>query len=207
MDSGKYFFKNMSRFVAPDFIPNDEDIVRARTRTTGIVESTFQIEDHKFLLVDVGGQRSERRRWMHSFDDVTAVIFFASLTEYDQVLYEDSSKNRMAESLDLFGEMSSSSWFNRSAFLLFLNKVDLFEEKIARTEMTALFPEYDGGHDFEGGLDFLKEQYEERCTRKGAKIYTHFTTATDKSNVEVIFNKCKEVIISQNLERLGFGRL
>lgn len=42
-------------------------------------------------MVDVGGQRSERRKWIHCFDNVTSIIFLAAVSEYDQVLYE--SKN------------------------------------------------------------------------------------------------------------------
>lgn len=60
-------------------------------------------------LVDVGGQRSERSKWIHSFDSVTSVIFCVALSEYDQVLLEDSSQNRMAESLVLF----ESIWISR----------------------------------------------------------------------------------------------
>lgn len=39
-------------------------------------------------MVDVGGQRSERRKWIHCFENVTSIIFLAALSEYDQVLYE-----------------------------------------------------------------------------------------------------------------------
>lgn len=42
-----------------------------------------------FRLCDVGGQRTERRKWIHCFDDVTAIIFVAALNEYDMMLEED----------------------------------------------------------------------------------------------------------------------
>ena len=48
-----------------------------------------------FLFVDVGGQRNERRKWIHCFDSVHGVIFVAALSEYDQALFEDNSVNRM----------------------------------------------------------------------------------------------------------------
>jgi len=43
-------------------------------------------------MVDVGGQRSERRKWIHCFDKVQAIIFLVAVSEYDQVLAEDESQ-------------------------------------------------------------------------------------------------------------------
>ena len=42
-------------------------------------------------MVDVGGQRSERRKWIHCFENVTSIIFLVALSEYDQVLYEETN--------------------------------------------------------------------------------------------------------------------
>lgn len=42
-------------------------------------------------MFDVGGQRSERKKWMHCFENVTAVVFLAAISEYDQVLVEDET--------------------------------------------------------------------------------------------------------------------
>jgi hypothetical protein len=81
-------------------------------------------------MVDVGGQRNERRKWIHCFEDVTAIIFVAALSEYDQVLEEDNETNRMVESLKLFEDTINNDWFNRKPIILFLNKVDIFEKKL-----------------------------------------------------------------------------
>lgn len=47
-----------------------------------------------FRLFDVGGQRSERKKWIHCFEDVTAIIFCVAMSEYDQVLHEDETTVR-----------------------------------------------------------------------------------------------------------------
>ena len=47
--------------------------------------------DHGCRLFDVGGQRSERKKWIHCFEDVTAIIFCVAMSEYDQVLHEDET--------------------------------------------------------------------------------------------------------------------
>ena len=66
-------------------MPTEQDVLRARVRTTGIVQQNFQIKDKKYTMFDVGGQRNERRKWIHCFDNVTAVIFVTAISEYDQV--------------------------------------------------------------------------------------------------------------------------
>lgn len=43
-------------------------------------------------MVDVGGQRSERRKWIHCFENVTSIMFLVALSEYDQVLVESDSE-------------------------------------------------------------------------------------------------------------------
>ena len=43
-------------------------------------------------MVDVGGQRSERRKWIHCFENVTSIMFLNALSEYDQVLVESDSE-------------------------------------------------------------------------------------------------------------------
>jgi guanine nucleotide-binding protein subunit alpha len=49
----------------------------------------FSLKDNEMLMVDVGGQKSERRKWIHCFQDVTSILFLVSLSGYDQCLVED----------------------------------------------------------------------------------------------------------------------
>jgi len=42
-------------------------------------------------MVDVGGQRSERKKWIHCFENVTAIIFMVAANEYDMTLVEDGA--------------------------------------------------------------------------------------------------------------------
>ena len=96
--------------------------MRARVRTSGIVEEKYMIDGVNFRMYDVGGQRNERKKWIHCFDEVTAVIFVAAMNEYDQVLYEDATQNRMNEAVILFDEICNSQFFTRTSMILFLNK-------------------------------------------------------------------------------------
>ena len=50
----------------------------------------------------------------------------------------------MQESLKLFDSICNNKWFGDTSIILFLNKKDLFEEKILRSPLTLCFPEYAG---------------------------------------------------------------
>lgn len=137
-DSLEYFVENIERIGQPDFLPNNQDILRSRVRTSGIVEAEYNIKGVNVAMFDVGGQRNERKKWIHCFDNVTAVIFVAAISEYDQVLYEDQHTNRQEEAVSLFEEMCDSTWFKNKSMILFLNKRDVFRKKLATTPFKVL---------------------------------------------------------------------
>lgn len=84
-----YYFSDLDRLFESHYQPHEQDIVQCRARTIGITETTFKLRDHEMLMVDVGGQKSERRKWIHCFQDVTSILFLVSLSGYDQCLVED----------------------------------------------------------------------------------------------------------------------
>ncbi|PRP73188.1 guanine nucleotide-binding protein alpha-1 subunit [Planoprotostelium fungivorum] len=205
MDSSFYLADNLDRFADSNFIPSLDDVLRIRARTVGISEIHFKIENRSFTLVDVGGQRSERRKWMHCFEDVTAILFCVALNEYDLKLFEDEDVNRMVESLELFEQIANSQWFASTAIILFLNKMDLFREKIKKVPLQDLFPEYEGGVDPQAGAAYIEKALISRVNNPSAKIFSHQTTATDTGNVKIVFDAVRQTLLSNHLEKLGFG--
>jgi len=202
-DSADYFFNKVTELGSKDYIPSEQDVLRSRVRTTGIVENCFDIEGNQFKMFDVGGQRNERKKWIHCFEDVTAVLFVAAISEYDQVLYEDENTNRMDEALNLFEEISNSKWFGTTAMILFLNKRDLFQEKIKNVSLRVCFPEYEGEDSYEDGTAFIQAQFESKSRNPTKSIYSHVTCATDTGNVGAVFNAVKDIIIQTGLTEAG----
>ena len=95
-------------------------------------------------MFDVGGQRSERKKWIHCFENVTTILFLVAISEYDQLLFEDETVNRMQEALTLFDSICNSRWFVKTSIILFLNKIDRFKEKLPVSPMKNYFPDYEG---------------------------------------------------------------
>lgn len=183
-------------------------------------------------MFDVGGQRSERKKWIHCFEGVTAIIFCVALSGYDLVLAEDEEMNRMIESMKLFDSICNSKWFVETSIILFLNKKDLFEEKIVRSPLTICFPEYSGkfsrfapsfdystfskcfffssylvhtgSNTYEEASSYIRMKFENLNKRKDQKeIYTHLTCATDTNNIQFVFDAVTDVIIKNNLKDCG----
>jgi guanine nucleotide-binding protein G(i) subunit alpha len=113
-DSADYFFQAVPRIAKPDYLPTEDDVLRSRVKTTGVIEHEIRIRDRLFKVTDVGGQRSERKKWLNVFESVSVLLFLASLAEYDQRLREDEAVSRLEESLTLFETIANSSWFASS---------------------------------------------------------------------------------------------
>ena len=202
--------KDYPTWGGPDWVPNVDECVRARVRTSGIIEEDFVYKGIKFRLYDAGGQRAERRKWIHCFDAVTAVIFVAASSEYDQNLFEDAKVNRLQEAITLFGETCNSKWFVNTPIILFLNKKDLFIEKFQvrkiSLDISGLFPTAPENHDdVEGALRWVRDQFLEAKKIREKEIFVHHTTATDPQNVETVFNDCSAIILQQNLNASGLS--
>ena len=204
-DSAEYFFSKLDEIAKDGYIPTQQDVLRSRVRTTGIVENDFLIQGNHFKMFDVGGQRSERKKWIHCFEGVTAVIFVGVLSEYDLMLYEDNTVNRMKETIVLFDEICNSRWFAKTAIILFLNKRDMFEEKIRRVPLSVcpLFANYPGPNTYEAGCALIERTFHEKNKNPQNVIYTHITCATDTSNISVVFDSVKDIIIRRSLGEVG----
>ncbi|ODO08355.1 guanine nucleotide-binding protein subunit alpha [Cryptococcus wingfieldii CBS 7118] len=202
MDSATYFFANIRKIAGPDYVPDEADVLRARTKTTGISETRFNMGQLSIHMFDVGGQRSERKKWIHCFEAVTSIIFCVALSEYDQVLLEESGQNRMQESLVLFESVINSRWFLRTSVILFLNKIDLFKQKLPKVPLVNYFPEYTGGADINKAAKYILWRFTQ-TNRARLSVYPHLTQATDTSNIRLVFAAVKETILQNALRDSG----
>jgi len=199
LDQAEYFMNHCPRLCANNTVPIENDVLHARAKTTAVVEFEFADNGNTFQLVDVGGQRNERRKWIHWFEKVTALIFVASLADYDQTLIENSEINCMSESIKIFGEICNSKWFINTHIMLILNKLDLFEEKIKYTDpKDYCFPDYTGGLNKDEALKYIALQFSEKNKNPERTIDIKHTCALEKDNIDFIFKNVQQIIFKQN---------
>lgn len=202
-DSAHFFLINCKKYAKDNYLPSYDDALRARAKTVGVVEIPFTVQKKEFCVIDVGGQRNERRKWIHLFEDVTAVFFVASLSDYDLRLEEDPSVNRMRDAVLLFEEVINNKWLRDTPTILFLNKRDLFEEKISRgIDLRCCYSMYTGGCDIEKATRFIREMFQKQNANDGRQIYTHVTTAIDTQNIRFVFNVVQDILLRATLDEL-----
>ncbi|THG95983.1 hypothetical protein EW026_g5762 [Hermanssonia centrifuga] len=203
-DSAVYYFNAIDRMANSSYMPTDQDILRSRVKTTGITETTFKVGELTYKLFDVGGQRSERKKWIHCFENVTALVFLVSLSEYDQMLYEDESVNRMQEALTLFDSICNSRWFVKTSIILFLNKIDLFAEKLPRSPLGDYFPDYQGGDNYDAACSYLLNRFVSLNQSAATKqIYAHYTCATDTNQIKFVLSAIQDILLQLHLRECG----
>ncbi|XP_040041075.1 guanine nucleotide-binding protein subunit alpha-14 [Gasterosteus aculeatus] len=209
LDSTEYYMSNLDRISAPDYIPTEQDVLRVRFPTTGIHDYSFTINKITLRIVDVGGQKSERRKWIHCFENVTSLIFLASLSEYDQVLEERDTINRMHESLALFYTTIHSPWFLYTSIILFLNKTDILADKVQTSDLQRYFPGFTGNQrNPEDAKNYIRKLYEQQAANRDKReewktLYPHFTCATDTSNIRKVFSDVKDTVLIKSLRDYG----
>ncbi|KAE9963504.1 hypothetical protein BLS_007169 [Venturia inaequalis] len=210
-DNLRYYMEDsggLDRLYVNGYLPTDQDILRARLRTTGISETLFNINQYTYRMFDVGGQRSERKKWIHVFDNVQVVLFLVAISGYDHALVEDRNGNQMHEALMLFESIANSKYFERSALILFLNKIDLFTEKV-RSNISPIdkwFPDYRGPQKGQDPVDaaktFFAEKFKCLVRTPNKQVYVHYTNATDTNLLAKTMSSVQDMIVQRNLQNL-----
>ncbi|KAI1085048.1 G protein alpha subunit [Whalleya microplaca] len=203
-DNLAYFCEDADRLWASGYVPTDQDLLRSRNRTTGILETVFDLGQLTYRMFDVGGQRSERKKWIHCFENVNCLLFLVAISGYDQCLVEDKDGNQMNEALMLWESIANSHWFTKSALILFLNKMDLFREKIAGSPITSHgFVDYQGPpDDYKQASKYFMDKFRALNRNPEKEIYGHFTNATDTNLLKITMGSVQDMIIQRNLKQL-----
>ena len=183
LDSAEYFLNNMKKYIGQDYVPTFDEICHCRVRTTGIKKEMFLFNKVLFTVFDIGGQRSERRKWLTVCDNVKAVIYVSSLAGYNQVIFEDNKTNRLIEAWNAYDKSVNHDSFKKINIILFLNKCDLFDIMIKDIPFTTCpVDDYkDPPNDKDAVIKYIIKQFQKRTVgfdTGSRSIYPHITCAT-----------------------------
>jgi guanine nucleotide-binding protein G(i) subunit alpha len=183
-DSIALIFENIVRLSSTDYIPCDEEVIRARVRTTGIVESKCDIGGFKFLLWDSGGQRNERKKWIHMLENVSLMTYMVSIGDFDELCFEDDTVNRMEESVACFEEVVNSRFLPGVPIVLVFTKYDVFQQKCQTIDISLYFPDYTHGRSVEKAREFFADKHLKQVKDFSRPISVHYLNGVDPEDVK-----------------------
>ncbi|KLO10580.1 G-alpha-domain-containing protein [Schizopora paradoxa] len=196
-----FFLDSLERITNLQYLPSDDDILKARLKTLGVTEYRFTMKaghaiSHHWRVYDVGGQRSLVRdccipAWVPFFDDMNAIIFLAPISCFDQVLMEDHSVNRLEDSVLLWKNIVSNQLLAKTNLVLFLNKCDVLRAKLqSGIQLGKYVISYgDRPNDFQHASDYLRRKFyniHQENSPHPRSFYCHFTSVTDTRTTSVI---------------------
>ncbi|CDO77298.1 hypothetical protein BN946_scf184753.g48 [Trametes cinnabarina] len=165
-ESSGFFLDEIDRITALMYFPTDDDVLKARLKTTGVVEHTFSLAKNsewrgvEWKIYDVGGARNQRQAWAPYFDDVNAIIFLAPISAFDQVLAEDPRVNRLEDSFHLWKSVIENKLLAHVNIVLFLNKCDLLRKKLeSGVRLRNYIADYNRPNDYETVSHYFRNRF------------------------------------------------
>ncbi|KAH8655289.1 G-protein alpha subunit-domain-containing protein [Xylariales sp. PMI_506] len=204
--STEYFLTAVGRIAAPDYQPSDMDIMQAREKNTGIIETRFQMGALGIHMLNVGHMRTERKKWIHCFENITSIIYVVDLDTYDQSPFEEPSQTSLMESLLLFDSMVNSRWFCYTSIILLFNNIVRFKEKLPTSPLHSFFPDYEGGNDESKAVKYILWRFSQ-TNRAHLNLYPHILDSNDAANCRLIFAAIKETILNNAFRGLKRAKI
>ncbi|KAI0288106.1 guanine nucleotide binding protein, alpha subunit [Russula brevipes] len=208
-DQSGFFLEDLYRIAHRGYEPTDEDVVRARLRTMGVQEYRFFFETgheagREWIFYDVGS-RTHRGSWHPYFMDVKAIIFLAPISVFDEKLDGTTGVNRLEDSLKFWTTICKSKLLTKVQLILFLNKCDILERKLARNVLLKQYiPTYgDRKNDMPTASKYLRKQFLKVARKHSPEprhVYTFLTTAIDTRAMASTFGAIRVSILNDNLQ-------
>ncbi|KAF8512665.1 guanine nucleotide binding protein, alpha subunit [Hysterangium stoloniferum] len=204
-----FFLDDLDRIASDNYVPSDDDVLRARLKTVGVSEYKFTRETPNMVgsdwrIYDVGGSRTQRAAWAPYFQDVDAVIFLAPISCFDQVLVEDPSVNRLEDTVILWKQLCSNTLLKKCNLILFMNKTDLMAKKLqAGVRLSRYIPSFGSrNNDFTTASAYLQRKFQTIFHEQSPEprpFYCHMTSLTDMHASAKVIASVADMIIHSYL--------
>ncbi|KAI0263033.1 guanine nucleotide binding protein, alpha subunit [Gloeopeniophorella convolvens] len=204
-----FFLNDLERITEYNYVPTDDDVLKARLKTIGVSEYRFEMEagdqrGTQWRIVDVGGSRFQVPTWVPFFDDVDAIIFLAPISAFDQSLSEDPKVNRLEDSVLLWKNICQNKLLANVDLVLFLNKCDILQRKLdSGIRLARYVKSYDDRpNDMETASKYFRGKFsavQRTYSPVPRKFYGYCTSVTETTTTAGILASVRDIVLRQNL--------
>jgi len=220
----EYFLNQINTIASHNYLPTETDILRCRESTLGLLEATVTISGTHLRFLCMRGSKGQRRKWLPSFgageEHIAAVMFVASLDEYDQyhpnhnlkeeivsthlfidcpdsivqtILDYVEEDSKLKDAIDFFGEICENKFYENVGLILLLNRRNIFLEKLKSSPLSYHF------HGFHEGnpAQYIENLFKEKNKNSARRIYSFLTDAVDKADVSNIMKEILQIFHSK----------
>ncbi|TFK44480.1 guanine nucleotide binding protein, alpha subunit [Crucibulum laeve] len=212
-DAPGFFLDDVNRIGTPNYEPSDEDIVRARLRTTGVQEYHFTLDRANataldWIMYDVAGIRTSRAAWIPYFKDITAIIFMAPLSSFNETLAEDYRINRLEDTFVLWKTVCSSKLLVDVQIILFMNKIDILKRKLEQgIKVKDYIPEFrDKSNDYETVSMWFRRVFKRIYTEHSPPkrvLNAYFTSVVNTTSTAQTLGAVQAAILRNDITDAG----
>ncbi|KAI9353635.1 G-protein alpha subunit-domain-containing protein [Obelidium mucronatum] len=203
LDSCSYLFSHVQRITSPGYLPTSTDMIHAYIRGPSNSQPELFINQTRVEVLDIVGQKGNCKKLLHLFEDVGVIVFVAALGSYDQVLQGDGGgTTKLLLAIELFGKICNHAALANASTVLFLNKVDLFKQKINVRSIKMYLPEYEGvPNSYDDTRDFIVKKFLEQVPSR--KVDVHLIQATDVENMKVVLESVVSAALTRSLKAVA----
>jgi hypothetical protein len=212
----------MERIHKTNYMPTDEDIIWLSTKTTGIYQTNLEIRSKTYEIFDLGGERTERKKWSKVFDGAATILYFVDIGAYNEANFEAEEYFRkpVYNHTDMACKILEETCLNphfgqgNAKIVIFLHKVDKLERKLKQDEspFNKWVPEYAGSQDLEEIKSYFRSRFFKATGNRSDNVTIHFTSILDIRKladlaIESITRPLKEPTIEDWVEKEKVFRL
>ncbi|KAF8913503.1 guanine nucleotide binding protein, alpha subunit [Mucidula mucida] len=220
-ETSGFFLNDLERVCASDYVPSDDDVVRARLRTTGVQEWRIRFSGSQaaglhpdfgrdWVIYDVGGCRTMRHAWLPFFENINAIIFLAPLSPFDLPLSEDPTMNRLDDTMRIWRFIVATKLLSRTTLIVFLNKCDLLKRKLrSGAQFGRYVTNYSGENEIGPVVKWMRDKFKDLSKAHAPSdavraVYLYPTSVTDTKATAITLRTVHDGILRDHLRSAEF---